>query len=362
MTKDQFFMQYAISLAEKARGNTSPNPLVGTVIVKDDKIVGTGYHREYGNPHAEAIAIEDAKSNLKDSTLYVTLEPCIHYGKTPPCVDKIIKTGIKKVVIGLQDPNPVISGKGIEKLRQNGITVITGVLKEQIKEQNKGYLKFHQHKKPFVTLKIAVSMDGKMATSDGKSKWISSKKSRIYTHYLRSINDAILVGAGTVLKDNPILTPRDYPFLKMPLRIVVDPQLKITYAMNVFNDDAKTILISSNDSPAGKIKLFKEKGIEIELMNTKNGIIEWEEILKKIAEKGILYLLVEGGAFVSSTLIEQEEVDQLILIYSPTLIGKGISFTDYMKTGKIKQFKVEILKEYKIEKDKILWCNVYRNS
>ncbi len=362
MKEEEFYMLHAIHLAEKGRNSASPNPLVGAVIVKNGRIIGEGYHRKYGNPHAEVIAIESAGEDVYGSTMYVTLEPCIHYGKTPPCVDRIIEAGIKEVIIGMLDPNPEVYGRGIEKLRKHGIKVKTGVLEKSIEEQNKGYIKHHEKKLPFVILKISLSMDGRLSTEDGESKWISGTDTLEYAHYLRAISDAILVGSGTVRKDDPLLTPRLFPPSKLPLRVVLDSHLKLNPNFKVFNRDAPSMVFTSKEVDPDRVKIFKDKGVEVEMVSKEGKFLSWREILEKLASRGVLYLLIEGGSTVSSTLIESGYVDTLILVYSPRLIGRGKGFTDHVSHGSLNFMQLDIIREEKMGKDTVFWCNVYRNN
>ena len=251
---DKKYMLQAIRLARRAEGKTSPNPLVGAVIVKNGRIIGKGYHERRGMPHAEIIAINKAKNNAGHATLYVTLEPCDHFGKTPPCCDRIISSGIKKVMIAMKDPNSINNGRGIKKLKRHAIDVESGLCKHEAEELNAPYIKFIRKKMPFITVKVAQSIDGKLATRFGESKWISNKASRVFVQGLRSKVDAVMVGINTVLKDNPALTVRDSR-LKSPARIVVDSFLKIPVNSKLVNsrDKAPLIVATTEKAPKNKI-------------------------------------------------------------------------------------------------------------
>ena len=260
---EEKFMREALRIAKNAEGRTSPNPMVGAVIVRDEKIIAEGWHRKAGTPHAEIHALNMAGDLAKDSTLYVTLEPCSHFGRTPPCANAIVNAGIKKVVIAMTDPNPKVAGRGIEILKNAGIEVEVGILEDQARRLNEVFIKWITTQKPFVTLKTAMSLDGKIAAATGQSQWITSEESRRKVHQLRDINDAIMVGIGTVLADNPSLTTR-IDGGKNPIRIIVDSQLRTPINANVIVDgQAKTIIATTKNAPAEKFDALKKFGVEI---------------------------------------------------------------------------------------------------
>src|SRR3990170_455446 len=267
------FMRLAIKLAEKGLGRTSPNPAVGSVVVKNGKIIGCGYHQEAGLPHAEVNALQDAGKMAQGSTLYVTLEPCAHFGRTSPCVTAIIKAGVKKVVIGSIDPNPKVRGKGIRALEKNKIEVIKDVLRDECLSLNEPYVKYITKKTPFVVLKLAITLDGKIATSTGDSKWITSLESRRYVHRLRSLVDCVMVGGGTVLKDDPSLTVRLVKG-KNPARAVLDGSLKVSPRAKVFaSRNERVFIFTSAKANKNKIRLLEEKGAEVIKVNqSKDGL------------------------------------------------------------------------------------------
>jgi len=238
----EYFMNIAMRLALKARGKTSPNPLVGALVVKNSRIIGEGYHEKAGTRHAEVIALDEAGKAAVNATLYVTLEPCAHFGKTPPCVDRIAKSGIREVIIGMIDPNPLNNGKGVKILKQHKIKVEVGFLEGRLRRINEAFIKYISKRMPFVTVKVAQSLDGKIATATGDSKWITSDKSRLYAHRLRQNYDAIMVGVNTVLRDNPRL---DAWFSKrQPAKIVVDSQLSTPEDANIFSKNSKAIIVT----------------------------------------------------------------------------------------------------------------------
>ncbi len=302
MNRDEKYMSLAIELAKKAEGRTSPNPIVGSVIVKNNKIIGRGYHKRAGLPHAEIKALRQAGAAAKGAALYVTLEPCDHYGRTPPCVDVIIKSGIKKVIIAMPDPNPINNGSGIKKFKKNGIKTTLGVLQKEAEAINKPYIKFITRKLPYVTVKVAQSLDGKIATKTGDSKWISSEDSRRYVHELRGKVDAVMVGANTVIKDDPLLLSK-VSQSKQPVRIIVDGKARIPSNAKIFSTSDKSPVIVVRSESAG------EKTID--LVN----------LLKKLAQNNITNILVEGGGELIAGLVEKGLVDRFLIFVAPKIIG-----------------------------------------
>lgn len=322
--KDPLFMKYAIELSKRARGKTLPNPMVGAVIVKDGKIVGTGYHRRAGGPHAEVYAIRSAGKKTRGATLYVTLEPCCHYGRTPPCTDLIIESGIQSVVIAMVDPNPLVSGKGIKELKSAGIEVKTGVLEEEVKKLNEVFIKNVTKKMPYVIFKEALTLDGRTATSTGDSKWISSEKSRKFVHRLRSEVDGVMVGVGTVIIDNPSLTTHGIGKVE-PLRIIVDSKLKIPLTSRVLNDKwrDKTLIATIDNAPRQKIREIESKGARVIRVKSDKNLVDLRELMKTLYRLNIYRLLVEGGPILSGALLRNKLIDRFIFIISPKIIGEG---------------------------------------
>lgn len=344
MDKDIEFMKRALELATKGEGATSPNPMVGAVLVDDNsKIVGEGYHKKAGEPHAEINALRNAGVLAKGTTLYVTLEPCSHYGKTPPCADAIVKAGIKRVVIACGDPNDLVNGKGIEILKNAGIEVKEHVLEEEGKKLNEVFFHWVINKKPFVATKYAMTLDGKIATSNGDSKWITNEKSRKHGHYLRSIYDAILVGKNTVIKDNPSLTCR-YVDGKNPIRIVLDSRLEISLDSNVITDGmAKTVLVVANESEIDNKKIAKineYKNVSILKVPTKKGKIDLNILFKKLGENNIASVFVEGGSEVHGAIFDEGLVNRVYVFVGMKIIGGCKALTpiggegvEYIKEG-----------------------------
>jgi diaminohydroxyphosphoribosylaminopyrimidine deaminase/5-amino-6-(5-phosphoribosylamino)uracil reductase len=337
MTTDEKIMQGCIALAKRGTGNVSPNPLVGCIIINNGEIIGEGYHQKYGEPHAEANAIEDAKKkghSLIGAKLYVNLEPCSHFGKRPPCSDLIIKEKIGEVYIGMQDPYEEVNGKGIEKLKAAGIKVTIGILEDECKELNKFFIKYVTEGRPYVTLKIAQSIDGVIALDNGKSKYITNIASRKYVHTMRSEYDAVLIGKNTAKLDNPDLNVREVEG-RNPLRIVIDKNLKLSKDLKVFSDEDKhkTFIVTN------------AKGDENHI-NIKNKITP-KKILKRLYEMKINSVMIEGGAHLFSQFIEDELFDDIYFFIAPKIIGSGLNpFRDFKikSLEKVKNLKFEYQK------------------
>jgi diaminohydroxyphosphoribosylaminopyrimidine deaminase/5-amino-6-(5-phosphoribosylamino)uracil reductase len=318
------FMKRALDLAKKGEGYTSPNPMVGAVIVKDGRIIGEGYHEKYGSHHAEINAFNNATEDVEGATIYVTLEPCSHYGKTPPCANKIVEKKIKKAVVCLQDPNPLVSGKGIELLRSNGIEVVTGVLEQEGKKLNEVFLKYITTKFPFVFLKTAMTLDGKIAAYTGDSKWITNEESRQFVHQLRHKASGIMVGLGTILADDPMLNTRLKDKKgKDPHRIIVDTHARTPLTAKILNmdTDADTIIAVSDNADQEKVRLLEKKGAEIIVTPLKNGHVDLLYLMKELGERKIDSILLEGGGTLNFSALESGIVDKLYAFMAPKIIG-----------------------------------------
>ncbi|MEA1913128.1 MAG: bifunctional diaminohydroxyphosphoribosylaminopyrimidine deaminase/5-amino-6-(5-phosphoribosylamino)uracil reductase RibD [candidate division WOR-3 bacterium] len=318
---DQYFLKETFNLAKLGVGIVSPNPMVGAIVVKDGIIVGRGYHRGSGTLHGEKEAILEAGENAKGSTLYVSLEPCCHYGRTPPCTDLIISSKIKKVVAPIKDPNPPVNGKGFKILEENGVEVVTGILKEEAEKLNAFYLKYIKTKKPYAILKAALTLDGRIGDPERNITKITSKESLKEVHRYRKKVDAILIGVGTILLDNPRLTVRLVESKHQPYKVVIDPNLRTPKDARIFKEGGKVILATLDKKaeekyPEATIWTFKEK----------NGSIPVEEILKRAGEEKITSILIEGGSKTFTHFIKENAVDKYLLFYSPSFIGKGIPF------------------------------------
>ncbi|WP_350345098.1 bifunctional diaminohydroxyphosphoribosylaminopyrimidine deaminase/5-amino-6-(5-phosphoribosylamino)uracil reductase RibD [Proteinivorax tanatarense] len=329
-------MRRALDIAKEGRGQVSPNPLVGAVIVKGNRIIAEGYHEYYGGPHAEINALKNCHENLEDAVMYVTLEPCSHYGKTPPCAEAIVESGIKQVVVAMKDPNPLVAGKGITILKKKGIEVITGVLENEAKKLNEFFIKYILEKKPFVIVKTAMTLDGKIATVSGDSKWITNKLSRAYVHDLRNQVAAIMVGIGTVLNDDPFLTSR-LPDGRGadPHRIVVDSTAQIPLSAKVLNIDskAKTIIATTEHTDSSKISSLKAKGAEIIVTPNTTGKVDLSYLLSKLGEMKIDSLLIEGGGQLNFSAFNTNNVDKVLSFISPKIIGGKKAITPVAGQG-----------------------------
>ncbi|QKS73221.1 bifunctional diaminohydroxyphosphoribosylaminopyrimidine deaminase/5-amino-6-(5-phosphoribosylamino)uracil reductase RibD [Paenalkalicoccus suaedae] len=311
------YMQVAIDLASITHGQTSPNPLVGCIIVKNGEVVGMGAHLKAGMEHAERHALAMAKEKAKGATLYCTLEPCSHTGRTSPCADAIVDAGVAKVIIASDDPNPKVAGNGIKRLRDAGIEVISGVLKEKADELNHGFFYHVMNKKPFVTLKMATSIDGKIATKHNESKWITSEEARLDGHKLRHQHDAILVGIETAIKDDPSLTTRLPEGGKNPIRVVLDRTLRISEDAKVLNDDAPSIIFTTNDVSEQKVERVKSKTtlvIQLEELSI-------DAILHSLYKNNVTSVLIEGGGTIHDSFIRSGYFNQVIHYQAPLLIG-----------------------------------------
>jgi diaminohydroxyphosphoribosylaminopyrimidine deaminase/5-amino-6-(5-phosphoribosylamino)uracil reductase len=327
MLTDESFMRRALRLARKGEGSVSPNPLVGALIVRGGRIIAEGYHRRSGENHAEINAIESATEAVAWATFYITLEPCSHYGKTPPCVDALIACRPTRVVVGTIDPNPLVSGKGIAALRNHGIETTTGVLEEACRRQNEVFFKFIRTGIPFVTLKFAQTLDGRIATATGHSRWISSPASLRFAHRLRNVHDAILVGAQTVRKDDPELTCRLVRG-RNPLRIVVDSQLRTSPDARIFTRDAhtRTLVATTHRAAEERRRLFEKKGIEIVSLGAdRAGHVDLRELMSALGKREVSSLLVEGGSAVITSFLKENLADRLIVILAPRIVGEGIN-------------------------------------
>jgi diaminohydroxyphosphoribosylaminopyrimidine deaminase/5-amino-6-(5-phosphoribosylamino)uracil reductase len=324
---DEYYMQRALRLAKKGEGCVSPNPLVGAVIVREGRIIGEGYHHCCGENHAEINAIRNATETVNGATFYITLEPCSHYGRTPPCVDALIACRPARVVVGTTDPNPLVSGRGLQALRQHGIETSVGLLAEACRQLNEVFFKYIRTGFPFVTVKFAQTLDGRIATAGGHSRWISSPPSLRFAHRLRSTHDAILVGAQTVLRDDPELTCRLVRGGN-PLRIVVDSHLRLSPDTRIFKavEGARTIVAITNRAPEEKRRRFTERGIELlELGENRVGRVDLRELLGALGKREITSLLVEGGAAVITSFLKEKLTDRLIVILTPKIVGEGIN-------------------------------------
>jgi len=320
----EIYMQQALELAEKGAGWTSPNPMVGAVVVKNGKILGKGYHEAYGGHHAEVNALNEAAEQAKGSTLYVTLEPCNHTGKTPPCTHRILNAGVHTVVIAMKDPNDHVKGGGADFLRCKGITIIEGICEKESRYLNAAFIKFIKTGRPLVTMKYAATMDGRIATQNGDARWISNEKSRQYVHQLRHSNDAILVGLGTVQKDNPSLTTRlpDQEGVD-PIRLIVDTHLTVNPNAQVFHlsSQKETILVCSEKAKQERKAIFRDMGIRLIETSTKNEKVDLDLLMTALGKLNITSILIEGGSQIHSSSVNSGIVDRVCCFIAPKILG-----------------------------------------
>jgi len=364
-TEDIHFMEIALQEAMKGSGQTSPNPRVGAVITREGREIARGYHKAYGEPHAEVDALSKITAEeASGSTLYVNLEPCCHYGKTPPCTWAIIQAGVKRVVYGMADPNAQVNGRGIEELREAGLEVNGPVLEDEAMELNRGYLKFRQSSKPWVLLKFAQTIDGRIAASTGDARWISDDASLELAHQLRAECDAIMVGINTALQDDPELTVRRVEG-NNPYRIVLDPTLKISPEAKVFDANPKPVYIATQPyPPQKKAEQLTAKGAEfIWLPPGVMGTLDLDALLTELGQKGFHYLLVEGGANVLSSLIQRQLCDELVVVTAPKIIGgDGIPCVAPMGITKVADaIQFEVIKREEYGPDLAVWYRLKKD-
>ncbi len=343
-------MAYALKLAHKGIYTTHPNPRVGCIIVKNDKIIGKGYHHYAGQPHAEVLALRDAGSEAKNATAYVTLEPCSHTGKTPPCANALIDAGITEVIIAMQDPNPLVSGNGIKKLRNVGIKVIIGVLEQQARELNKGFVKRMQYGLPWVRVKMAMSLDGRTAMKSGESQWITASDARQDVQKYRAASNAILTAQGTVLADDPSLNVRltkdDLGIegeVRQPVRVVLDQDLQISPQAKMLGLEGETWIYTCIDNQKEKKRLLAKQGaIIIELKPNKNNLLPLETVLKDLAKREINEVHTEAGQTLTGALLEQGLVDELVIYMAATLMGSDARGLFYLPSLQIMRDRIQL--------------------
>lgn len=328
-TPHRHFMTLALRLAARGRGKTSPNPMVGALVVKNGRIVGSGYHRGPGQPHAEILALKQAGPRAKGATLYVTLEPCCHlFKRTPPCVPAVVQSGVRQVVVAMTDPNPMVKGRGTAALRRAGITVTTGIAQEESAQLNHAYLHWVTTGRPYVILKAGMTLDGKVATAQGESRWITGPRARQEAHRFRSQVDAVIVGVGTILHDDPALTARlsDRPLKlapRQPLRVVLDSRLRTppTATVCATQDRAKTLIVTTSRAPRSRRRPFEQAGVEVLSLQTKKGRVSLPALMTMLGKRGITSALIEGGSTVNAAALREKLVRHVVLYFAPTLMG-----------------------------------------
>lgn len=322
--EDIEYMRRAIELAERGVGFTNPNPMVGAVIVKGGKVIGEGWHERCGEWHAERNAFKNCTVPAEGATMYVTLEPCCHYGKTPPCTEAIIEHGIARVVVGMEDPNPLVAGKGIALLREAGIEVVCGVEEEALREQNRVFLKYISTKLPWVAMKTAMTLDGKIATRTGDSKWITGAEARAYVHELRHRFMAILVGIGTAVADDPLLNCRiEGRGVRQPIRVVVDSNARLSLDSQLVKTagEYRTIVAHTCFAPEERVKALREIGVEMLLCKEKEGLVDVRNLLELLGQSGIDSILLEGGGSLNYTFLSEGLADELYAFIAPKIVG-----------------------------------------
>lgn len=320
---DQKYINRALELAVRGEGRVEPNPVVGAVLVKDNRIIGEGWHEYFGGPHAEINALNNAAESPDGSTLYISLEPCAHFGKTPPCVDAVIKAGVKKVVLAVRDPNPITAGKGAATLKKAGIEVVEGINERKAREINAPFFKLHLEGLPYIIAKWAMSLDGKIAARTGDARWISSEESRAFVHQFREKMGAIMVGIRTVLNDDPSLLGRVAGAAKNPRRIILDSFARLPLESRIIKTlpQAETYLVVSANAPQERVKKIYELGVKIFEIEEVGGALNFIKLGRKLAESGINKILIEGGSSVLASAFEANLVDEIMVFIAPKIIG-----------------------------------------
>ncbi|MBS3131242.1 bifunctional diaminohydroxyphosphoribosylaminopyrimidine deaminase/5-amino-6-(5-phosphoribosylamino)uracil reductase RibD [Candidatus Woesearchaeota archaeon] len=342
-------MEMALKLAEKGKGLVSPNPMVGCLIVKRGKIVGRGYHKKFGGPHAEIEALEQAGKKAQNGTMYVTLEPCSHWGKTPPCTESVVESGVREVIIGSKDANPLV--EGFKEMKFRGIKTKIGILKEECDRLNEAYFKYMRTRMPFTILKVAMSLDGKIATSTGDSKYITSTEARKHVHEIRNEVDAVMVGINTVLRDNPQLDSRLVNG-KDPIKVIVDSHLKIPESSKVLKDPSRVIIATTNKAPKKKMDKLHQKGASIIVVKAKKDMVDLKEVMKELGKHDIASVMIEGGSHLNASAIKEKIVDKVLIFTAPKIIGNGLGAISSLGITKVdKAVTLKGISTKKIGKD-----------
>ncbi len=318
------FMRLALRLARRGEGRVSPNPMVGAVLVRDGRVVTTGYHRAVGDDHAEVVALRRVGFRAEGCDLYVNLEPCCHHGRTPPCTRALLDSGVRQVFVAIEDPNPLVSGRGIETLRRHGIPVEMGLLEAEARRLNAPFFRWVTTGLPFVTLKMASTLDGRIAQRDGRSRWITSELARRAAHRLRSVSDAVLVGANTALADDPLLMPtlvRRPP--RIPIRVVVDEAARLPLDSRLVRTarEVPTVLACTDNAPEERLASLREQGVEVLILPEHEGGVSLPDLMRSLGQRPCQNVLVEGGATLAASLVRAGLVDRLLVFYAPLALG-----------------------------------------
>jgi diaminohydroxyphosphoribosylaminopyrimidine deaminase/5-amino-6-(5-phosphoribosylamino)uracil reductase len=355
MTLDEQLMRRALDLAKRGRGRTSPNPMVGAVVVRDGRILGEGYHAKAGEAHAEVAALQAAAGSTAGADLYLTLEPCCHQGRTPPCVDQIIAAGVRRVVTSILDPNPMVCGRGVETLRAAGVRVDVGLLADESTVLNEAFAKFIRTRLPFVVLKAAVSLDGKIATKTGDSHWISGERSRERVHELRDQSDAVMVGMGTIRRDDPMLTTRVPSGGRDPIRVIVGGQGPLPLDARVFRQisSSPTWVAVTPDAPEERIDALQRHGLTVIEAGGSNGRVSLRHLLKRLGEREITSVMIEGGEGIFTSAITAGIIDKFFIFLAPILIGGrdapsllgGTGIEHLLQAMRLERLRIERLDE-----------------
>jgi diaminohydroxyphosphoribosylaminopyrimidine deaminase/5-amino-6-(5-phosphoribosylamino)uracil reductase len=336
MLSDETWMRRALVLAERGRGKVHPNPMVGAVLVRGGRVVGEGYHHRFGDAHAEIEALQAAGPRAKGSTLYINLEPCAHWGKTPPCAEAVIRAGVRRVVAAMKDPNPLVAGRGFRKLKRARVSVTSGVLEDEARYLNRGFVTWMIEKRPYITMKVASSIDGRTSTITGESKWITGREARRVGHVLRCGVDAVAVGRMTVKADNPSLTSHGVG--KNPVRIIFDSRLQSSLASEVFSKAAPTWCLATDHTVLKHMDQMKRRGVQVLLCKPDAGRrVEVKDAVRRLAARGITHLLVEGGLTLQQSFLQAGVVDEVVWFVAPMIIGSAKKLKD---TWRLKNVQV----------------------
>ncbi len=328
-TDDSRFMRRALRLAERGRGLTAPNPIVGAVVVRGGEVVGEGWHQALGEPHAEAMALDRAGAKARGATLYCTLEPCAHFGRTPPCADAVIAAGVKRCVVAIRDPHRVVNGRGLQQLRAAGVRVELGLLAQEAHAQLRGYVLVHTERRPRVTWKVAATLDGRIADAKGRSRWITGSEARERGHVLRGACDAILIGAGTARADDPRLTVRlGKGGAREPLRVVCDSRLSLPVSLQLYGQKLArgTVVACAAQAPARRVHALEERGVRVWRLPTQKGRVSPRALARRFAREGVLEVLLEGGATLGASWLKAALIDRIALFTAPRVLGAGLSW------------------------------------